>query len=400
MTRPTRLAVVLSHPTQYYSPWFRWISGNTSLELRVFYLWDFGVRQTVDREFGASFKWNVDLLSGYDSEFVKNVSERPGPDHFFGFRNPDLTRRLAEWRPDVLLMFGYKYASHLGALAWARRKGVPVLFRGDSHLIGRDRLRPHVRLMLKALYSQFSGFLYVGAANREYFEVLGVRESRLFFCPHCVDSARFDRANPEYQSGAAALRSKMGIAPSAKVVLFAGKFVPAKQPAELLEAFLGLGIANTALVFVGDGVERAKLERIAGTRPEIQGGPIVRFLPFANQSEMPAHLAMADVFALPSRGVYETWGLVVNEAMHMGIPCLVSDRVGCQRDLVTHGETGWVFSIEEAGSLQSVLGRALADVDSPARVIELREAVLRRIAGYTYSRATEGLLAALATLRA
>ena len=47
---------------------------------------------------------------------------------------------------------------------------------------------------------------------------------------------------------------------------------------------------------------------------------------------------VADLFALPSSGVYETWGLAVNEAMHMGVPCLVSDRVGCQRDLVTDGD--------------------------------------------------------------
>jgi glycosyltransferase involved in cell wall biosynthesis len=53
---------------------------------------------------------------------------------------------------------------------------------------------------------------------------------------------------------------------------------------------------------------------------------------------MPARYLLADLFVLASRGLYETWGLAVNEAMHMGVPALVSDRVGCQRDLVRDKE--------------------------------------------------------------
>ena len=52
---PTRLAIVLSHPTQYYSPWFAWLSAHAPLELRVFYLWDFGVTAQRDPQFGATF---------------------------------------------------------------------------------------------------------------------------------------------------------------------------------------------------------------------------------------------------------------------------------------------------------------------------------------------------------
>jgi glycosyltransferase involved in cell wall biosynthesis len=396
--QPRRLAVVLSHPTQYYSPWFRWIQAHSPLQLRVFYLWDFGVTATLDPMFGTTFAWDVDLLSGYEKEFIPNVAKRPGAERFLGFNNPGLTQRLANWRPDAVLVFGYKYLSHLGVVAWARLRGVPLIFRGDSHLLGRGTPRPHARLLLGALYSQFSAFLYVGQANREYFQVLRVPERKLFFCPHCVDAARFDRANPDHAAAAAGLRAGMGLPPTAKVVLFAGKLVPEKQPFELLRAFLDVAPEDAALVFVGEGSERERLEALARDRSGAPGAPAVRFLPFANQSEMPARLAMADVLALPSRGFYETWGLVVNEAMHMGVPCLVSDRVGCQRDLVTAGETGWVFKASEPGTLGQALGDALRDLRSAARAQEIRDAVLRRIGSYTYSHATEGLLAALASL--
>ena len=57
-----RLAVVISHPIQYYSPWFRFLAANGFDGLRVFYLWDGGVTKQLDRGFGVNVKWDVPLL--------------------------------------------------------------------------------------------------------------------------------------------------------------------------------------------------------------------------------------------------------------------------------------------------------------------------------------------------
>jgi glycosyltransferase involved in cell wall biosynthesis len=390
-----RLAVVLSHPTQYYSPWFRWMRSHTALEFRVFYLWDFGVTKQRDPNFGKSFEWDVDLLSGYDSEIVPNTAGKPGAEHFFGFRNPSLTGRLSAWKPDALLLFGYKWATHMRVIAWASSRAIPLIFRGDSHLIGRGLPPLHVRLALRALFSRFAAFLYVGEANREYFEAFGVPSRKLFRSPHSVNAELFDPERPGETEAAQGLRSQLGIGPGTLVVLFAGKLVPAKQPAELLAAFLKMNPRNAALVFVGDGPERERLQAQAAA-----GAATVHFLPFANQSEMPSRYLLADLFVLPSRGTYETWGLAVNEAMHMGVPCLVSTRVGCQRDLVTHCETGWAFDPEDPQALGAALAQALADLSSTARRTEIRRAVAARISGYNYVQTTNGLVAALAAMSA
>jgi glycosyltransferase involved in cell wall biosynthesis len=392
---PVRLAIVLSHPTQYYSPWFRWLRSHTQIPFRVFYLWDFGVTRQRDPGFETTFSWDVDLVSGYDHEFVPNLSHNPGAESFFGFNNPRLTNRLAQWRPSAVLLFGYKWASHMRVIAWAWRNRTPLIFRGDSHLIGRGSPGPLVRLALSAVYSRFASILYVGEANRAYFKEFGVPDSRLFFSPHSVDADLFNPETASHRDSTQALRARLGIAAATRVVLFAGKLTEAKQPAELLEAFISLGRPETALVFVGDGPEKAALEG----RARAAAGGRVHFLPFANQSEMPARYLLADLFALPSRGVYETWGLAVNEAMQMGIPCLVSDRVGCQRDLVVPGETGWVFDPGDPKALGATLGRALDDLSAAPRAAQLRGAVRQKIAGYGYPRTTAGLLEALAAMR-
>jgi glycosyltransferase involved in cell wall biosynthesis len=391
MSSPRRLAIVLSHPVQYYSPWFQWLAAQRALEFRVFYLWEFGVTAQRDPQFGKTFKWDLDLLSGYDSEFVPNVSRDPGTHHFNGLDNPALPERLAAWQPDALLLFGYNWRSHLRALWWARRARVPVILRGDSHLLGRGGPGLLRRLALGTLFRQFAAFASVGVANRDYFRAFGVPDKKIFFAPHSVDAARFDSGDASTRVAAARLRSELGL-DSRRVVLFAGKLHERKQPLELLQAFHAVATRSDALVFVGDGPERARLEELARSRRDRE----VRFLPFANQTEMPVRYLAADIFALPSRGSYETWGLAVNEAMHLGLPCLVSDLVGCQRDLVTPGETGWVFRADDRAALAQTLRDALR---VPREQLEhLGHAARERVSHYTYAETTAGLLAALASL--
>ena len=217
--------------------------------------------------------------------------------------------------------------------------------------------------------------------------------SRLFFCPHAVDTELFDPRIAAHAEKATAARKLLELPSHFRIVLFAGKLVSAKGPHDLLSAFLSLNRENTALVFVGDGPEKTSLEAAAGPRRAN-----IRFLPFANQSEMPARYLLADLFVLPSKGLYETWGLAVNEAMHMGVPCLVSDLVGCQKDLVSPGKTGWVFRAGDPADLKSQLGLALSTLADPRRRKSFRSEIAARISRYTYARAAEGLLEALDSL--
>ncbi len=388
-----RLAIVLSHPTQYYSPWFRWLRANTTLTFRVFYLDDTGIAPTHDEKFKKTFAWDVDLTSGYDWELIENTARRPSTLRFFGLKNPSLHARIDDWGATAILLFGYAYATHLNLIAWARRKNIPLLFRGDSHLLGRPAPRGLKKALLTFLYRQFAAITYVGQANRDYFLHHGVPPARLFFAPHAVNAAHFDPASPAHRNISLALRVELGLAAQTRVILFAGKLIPQKQPRVLLEAFLALNPPDTALVFVGDGPEKPDMLALAAqASPDIQ----LHFLPFANQSEMPSRYLLADLFVLPSRGGYETWGLAINEAMHLGVPCLVSDQTGCQRDLVTDGETGWVFHADSPTSLREKLATALTALARDPTPI--RTAVTTRIANYTYQQTTTGLLSARSSI--
>ncbi len=388
-----RLAIVLSHPVQYYSPWFQYLRAQTDVKFKVFYLWEFGVTTQHDPQFSTTFQWDVDLLNGYDYEFVPNVARDPGTHHIIGINNPTIGNHLAAWRPEAILLFGYHWLTHLRVICWARCHRVPLLFRGDSHLLGRNKLPALTQRVVSLIYRQFSAVTYVGAANRAYFGFLGVSTHRLFFAPHSVNAEHFSPLDDHARHTATALRHTLGLADK-RVVLFAGKFHERKQPVELLEAFLQVATSNDALIFVGDGPVKSQLHALAATRPDA----CVRFLPFANQSEMPSRYLLADIFALPSRGAYETWGLAINEAMHLGLPCLVSDVVGCQRDLVLPGKTGWVFPADNLPALAATLRTALRT--TPEEMQRFSQAAIETMKGYTYQQTSAGLLQALGSLPA
>ena len=385
-----RFAVVISHPIQYYAPWFRFLSEQPGLAVRVFYLWDFGITRQRDRGFGQELKWDLPLLEGYDHTFVANCSGDPGTHHHAGLHNPTLVTELLNWRPDALLMFGYAYRSHLRLLLDPRIWHVPMLLRGDSHqLAPRSGLKSRLaQLLRRVLFRRFAAGLPVGQANAAWMANSGIPCQRQFLAPHAVDNARFQAAAPKAERAAQAWRQQLGIPAAAPVALFAGKFEAKKRPLDLLEAFAALRHPTAVLVFVGAGPLEAELKRQSTS---LGLGQVI-FQGFQNQSAMPRTYALADLVVLPSFGSGETWGLCINEAMNMAKPVLVSSHVGCGPDLVISGQTGWIFPAGDGEALRTALADALSDAK---RLKAMGQAARAHIERYSYAETTAGLNRAL-----
>lgn len=380
-----RLAIITSHPIQYYAPWFRHLS--TVFAVRVFYLWDFGVTKTLDQGFQQAIQWDIPLLSGYEYEFVPNISSDPGTHHFWGLQNPSLLAQVKQYQPDTVLLMNYNHAS-LYRFLWSWTD-TPLLFRGDSHrLIPTTGLKATVRRqIISTIYRRFAACLYVGKANYEYFRFHRVAPERLFFSPHAIDNDRF--ISQAAQNQAIDWKQQLGIPLDHSVILFAGKLEPKKRPLDLLHAFLKANLSQVALLFVGAGSLEAELKTTAASHPNIY------FAPFQNQSQMPRTYAIADVMVLPSYGAWETWGLAVNEAMCLECPVIVSSHVGCAQDLVTPFETGLMFPAGDVQALAECLREAFSDRD---RLKTWGKNSRTQITQYCYETATAGLQTAMTTL--
>lgn len=384
-----KLAVVVSHPIQYYSPWFRHLASRKEIDLRVFYLWDFGIKEKKDEKFGTAFTWDIPLLEGYDYELLENISKDPGTHHYQGLNNPDLVPRLKEWNPDAILIFGYKYVSHMKVLRSEDLKKIPLIFRGDSHnLCPVSGLKPLIaRLLRWRAFRRFDRVLTVGGPNEDYFAHSGVPARKMIRAPHCVDNDRFKKAAPEAEKAAQEWRKDLGIKQDQFVFLFAGKFEEKKRPMDLLRAFKKLNQENTVLLMIGGGDFEKDLRKQANDQ--------VFFAPFQNQSQMPKVYATGDILVLPSYGRGETWGLAVNEAMNLSRPAIVSSHVGCGPDLVLDEKTGWIFPAGDVDGLTQAMKMAC---HKPSRTKLMGERACEHVSHFSYETAGSAVVQALREL--
>ena len=124
------------------------------------------------------------------------------------------------------------------------------------------------------------------------------------------------------------------------------------------------------------------LKSLAASDPPVRA----HFAGFQNQKQLSPFYHAADLLALTSSHS-ETWGLVVNEALHHGVPCVVSEAVGCAPDLVQPGLTGEIAETGSVESLVAALQRALVLVGHSAVRSRCRE----QVSGYNVEKAAEAI---------
>ncbi len=328
-----KLAIIITHPIQYYSPLFQLLTKRNKIHIKVFYTWEQSQKRIFDKKFGKEIKWDIPLLEGYDYTFVKNRAKNPGSANFMGVVNPELINEIKQWQAGALLVFGWNHHSHFKAMRYFKGK-IPVFFRGDSTLLDEKKGIKTIlrRLWLKYVYRYIDYALYVGTNNKHYYLKHGLKENRLIFAPHAIDNNRFEDKAGNYRKQADKYRKILNINKEDIVFLFAGKFEPKKNPLLLIEA--AKFFPRYKFLFVGNGILEQEMKQKAGKN--------VLFLDFQNQSQMPAIYRIGDVFILPS-SFNETWGLAVNEAMACGKALIASNQVGCAIDLIKNGENGYIF---------------------------------------------------------
>lgn len=384
MPTPTRLAIVASHPIQYHGPLFRRLA--TLVDLEVMFAHKATPGEQARAGFSTSFDWDVDITAGYRHTFLDNIAARPGTDRFGGCDTPQIARRLHRARFNALLVMGWHLKTYVQAIVAAKRAGLPVMVRGDSHL---DTPRSILKKLTKEvsyplLLRMFDRALYVGRRSRAYYEHYRFPECRLFFSPHCVDNEWF--AGCATEAARDALRNRFGLAKDVPVALFAGKLLDLKRPADLIEAAARLRADGSPIevMIAGDGELKAALTALAATR-----AVPLHLLGFCNQSQMPAAYAASDVLVLPSR--HETWGLVANEAIACGRPAVVSEACGCADDLCGDEGAGTVYPFGDIDALARALAQMLKEPPSP-------EALARVAHRHSIDAAARGVLDALSSL--
>jgi glycosyltransferase involved in cell wall biosynthesis len=381
------LLVLETHPVQYHAPVYRRLQQTFGVPVTAVYGSDFSVVGYDDVEFGARFAWDTDLLGGYSSIFLSKVDEG-GPQSVNAISGAGIPSALKELDPRAILIAGYGNAFNRSAIRAARKTSLPLLFRGETtdHALTRSRLKAGLRdAALRTLYQGCAKLLYIGARSRRHFERLGSPPHKLVFSPYCVDETPFTASDKDREDVRTVTRSALGAEATDAVLLFSGKLSRRKGLHVLIDAVKRLPEALRAkcmLVFLGSGVLEDELRESAATPPTVRAA----FVGFKNQRALSPYYHAADLLVLSSISL-ETWGLVVNEALHHGLPSVVTDAVGCAPDLIEEGKTG---EIADAGSVESLTAAIVRGIDLTAKR-EVREACRAKVDSYSVHRAAEGI---------
>ena len=189
------------------------------------------------------------------------------------------------------------------------------------------------------LAAKAMGVLPVSSLGFEFFRRLGVPEQAIFPFGYFRSRARWTDRSGYFKDD-----SKIEI-------VFAGQIIERKGLDILLDALGPIfdEYPSLTLTVIGDGDMMPSLQRLVCERMLSERVTFEGVIP---PERVPARLAVADLLVLPSR--WDGWGVVVNEALSVGIPAVVSDQCGAA-DLIENGQNGYVFASEDAGALRTAL---------------------------------------------
>lgn len=259
---------------------------------------------------------------------------------------PGITHALSSKRYDAVvkslngrLMLPLTYLT-------ARARGVPfVLWTGMWHH-PTTRFHKLSRPLTEAIYRRCDAIVAYGDHVKEFLcAVPGVDGDKVYVAGQAVDSEIFERAAGERLPGAE--------------ILFVGQFEERKGVELLIDAFGRLDAPQAQLRLIGSGPLEPEIRRAAAASSRIE------MVGHVSQEDLPAQLARSRCLVLPSVTTAldrEPWGLVINEAMHAGLPVIVSDAVGAAAGgLVRDGQNGYVVPERDIARLAEAIGHLALD---------------------------------------
>lgn len=254
-------------------------------------------------------------------------------------------RRLVdEFRPQVLHATSVHFQGSIAAALVARSRRLPLVTTG--HVASVSRLPPLTRAAATA-YEQTVGRLILQSSRRviavseavaAHLRHLGAPTGRTCVVGNGVDHRRFTPGTRD---------------PERRHVVFLGRLIHNKGPADALAAFAALGRPDSQLTFIGDGPMRAELERAVA---RLGLAETVHFT--GHLDDVSPILASADVLIRPS--LTEGQSLAILEAMAAGV-CVLATDIPANRELVDDGKSGLLAPVGDARQLAARLDSLLTD---------------------------------------
>jgi len=244
--------------------------------------------------------------------------------------------RLNEIDPDVVIGGSIVFYSGALGLRWAKRNKKKFIMFDDAKPSWVKR--NFVVQTIKNLITNQADGLWLPSVeyDEEYNTLYPKNKMQYLYGYDCIDNDLFKLGDKRMDH---------------HKIITVSRLVPKKNVKALLEAWKFVEDNDNvySLDILGDGPLADELKAYKNQL----GLKRVNFLGAVANDDIPKFLSCADAFVCPS--LYESWGLVVNEAMAAGLPVLLSDKINAAFTLLKDWENGYLFDPYEEGALQQKL---------------------------------------------
>lgn len=218
--------------------------------------------------------------------------------------------------------------------------GVPYFVNNDGAFIKPNLLKDSVK---RILFSNVAACFSSGKSATEYFHYYGVPYSKIV--EHKFTSIRRNdiAKRPLSIQERSDQRKKLNL-PEKKTVISVGQFIPRKGFDVLLHAWCKI-TDDIQLLIVGGGEERKIYESLIADL-HLKNVQLIDFMP---KEKLFEYYRASDLFVLPTRE--DVWGLVINEAMAIGMPVISTKRCNAALELLEDGVNGYIVEVGDEISL-------------------------------------------------
>lgn len=254
----------------------------------------------------------------------------------------ELVERLIDWHPDIIHSQS-EFSSYMLARKIVNKLNIPIIhtyhtayedythYFSPSEKIGKAIVAKVSRWLCKNLQAVIAPTEKVRKMLENY--GIGPDGRKVLIVPTGIESEPF-----EDHSARTEIRAAYGISDDTCLLFSIGRLGKEKNFEELLQYMNLLGEKNLRLMIVGDGPDRAELEK---TVERLGLGDRVIFTGMVPHEKVSAYYSSADVFVCASSS--ETQGLTYLEAQAAGLP-IVCRRDDCLANVVIDGENGWQYN--------------------------------------------------------
>lgn len=291
--------------------------------------------------------WYSKNYTGFKAVFLKGVKIKKDT-----ILSIDVSNYLKKNKYDIFIVGGYSTPTGMLAIELLNFRKIPFILNVDGGIIKKDS---NYKYKIKKRYiSSATYWLSTGEYTSKYLMHYGAQKERIFNYPFTSVYEKDILNDLVSYEEKEKMKSELKISGS-KMILAIGRFIYSKGFDVLLKASENLPKEYEVYIIGGQPtdeylnlIKKYKLDN-------------VHFINFKSEKDLKKYYMASDLFVLPTRG--DVWGLVINEAMAMGLPIITTDQCIAGLELIENNKNGFIVPVEDESILNNKIKTILNDAN-------------------------------------